>query len=187
MAKAARKTTRKTAKKTSANSLIDKAQAALAKAQKEVDTQVKKVKDAKKKTLAARDKLTKNATDAAEKALLSYKNIYWVAGGVAKAGGIVPLGHCFAHVRQAYLIGEAREKFAETLGVHGVECTHFESLAEATKQAYKDACASGEASVVLLSPACASFDQFPNFETRGDAFIDTYEAIKNGGSHAASA
>ena len=108
--------------------------------------------------------------DAAERALVSFDDIFWIAGGKPKAGGITPLAPYFPRVRKAYLIGEATEEFAATLG----EAVAFErsgTLDVAVASAARDAAASGLAHpVVLLSPACASFDQFRNFEVRGDAF-----------------
>lgn len=125
--------------------------------------------------------------DAAEKALLSYNHIYWIVGGVAKAGGIAPLAIHFSRVRQAYLIGEASQAFAETLDAHAVEYHTCGTLENAVQYAYADASASGEEAILLLSPACASFDQFANFEARGDAFIAEYDALKSGGAYAVKA
>ena len=103
--------------------------------------------------------------DAAEKALLAWPRVRWIAGGVPKAGGIAPLVPLFDRVACAYLIGEAAEAFAATLGdTPHVLCGDLET---AVARAAEDARA-GEA--VLLSPACASFDQFQSFEHRGDAF-----------------
>ena len=103
--------------------------------------------------------------DAAEKALLAYDNIRWIAGGQPKEGGIEPLRPLFGKIAKAYLIGEAEAAFAETLG----EVAHMRcgTLAEAVGAARADA-RSGD--VILLSPACASFDQFASFEARGEAF-----------------
>ena len=109
--------------------------------------------------------------DAARQALASYKNIYWIAGGVAKEGGIDPLKELFSNVRAAYLIGEAATDFAKTLGSAKTPCQDKKTLEMALLCATKDALESGlENQIVLLSPACASFDQFRNFEIRGDAF-----------------
>ena len=109
--------------------------------------------------------------DAARQALASYKNIFWIAGGVAKEGGIEPLTDLFDHVRSAYLIGEAAEAFAETLKISGAQHQIKQTLDMALLCATRDALESGvENPIVLLSPACASFDQFKNFEIRGDAF-----------------
>jgi UDP-N-acetylmuramoylalanine--D-glutamate ligase len=107
--------------------------------------------------------------DAARQAMTATPRFRWIAGGLAKAGGIEPLTDLFGHVTKAYLIGDAAPSFAETLdgrAPHVVSGT----LQAAVDQAYADALASGEDEVVLLSPACASFDQYPDFEKRGDAF-----------------
>jgi UDP-N-acetylmuramoylalanine--D-glutamate ligase len=105
--------------------------------------------------------------DAAEKALLTFESVRWIAGGVPKAGGIEALRPLFGRIAKAYLIGEAAADFAETLGDTPHEVCG--DLATAARRAAEDA-AAGE--VVLLSPACASFDQFKSFEARGDAFRD---------------
>ena len=108
--------------------------------------------------------------DATERALVCFDDIYWIVGGRAKDGGIDSLRRHFGRIRRAYLIGEAANSFATTLqGSVPVELSG--TLAAATAQAAADAAKSGErAPVVLLSPACASFDQFKDFEARGDAF-----------------
>lgn len=105
--------------------------------------------------------------DAAEKALLTYENIHWIAGGVAKAGGIEPLLPLMDRVTKTYLIGEATDEFAFQLGDHP-----FEACGDLSAAIAKAAANAKEGDVILLSPACASFDQFPSFETRGDAFRD---------------
>ncbi len=115
--------------------------------------------------------------DAAAKALACYDNIYWIAGGQAKEGGLGALETSFGRIGHAYLIGEAAESFAELLGGK-LPATHSDDLATAVKQAQELARKEGrEGAVVLLSPACASFDQFANFEARGDAFRDLVEAL----------
>lgn len=107
---------------------------------------------------------------AAEQALRSFKNIYWIAGGVPKAEGIAPLAPLFPNITKAYLIGQAEDVFAATL--HGKVASQVcGALDRAVEAAYRDAKAAGEpGAVVLLSPACASFDQFKDYEQRGDAF-----------------
>jgi UDP-N-acetylmuramoylalanine--D-glutamate ligase len=113
--------------------------------------------------------------DAASKALAAFSNIYWIAGGVAKEGGIASLAPLFKHVRKAFLIGQAQEDFAKILeGTLAFErCGDLQSALE---QARKEAEASMDVEpVVLLSPACASFDQWPSFEARGDAFCKQVE------------
>jgi UDP-N-acetylmuramoylalanine--D-glutamate ligase len=108
--------------------------------------------------------------DATEKALACYDAIYWILGGLPKAGGITSLTPYFARVRHAYLIGAATEEFAETLG-DIVPFTRSGELAAALAAAHADAQRDKvQGAVVLLSPACASYDQFPNFEVRGDRF-----------------
>ncbi len=109
--------------------------------------------------------------DAAEKALSSFDNIYWIAGGIAKAGGIEPLKPLFPHVARAYLIGQAADDFAAVIG-STIPFEKSGTLNKAVAGALRDAEADGKpGAVVLLSPACASFDQYPNFEVRGDAFV----------------
>jgi UDP-N-acetylmuramoylalanine--D-glutamate ligase len=103
--------------------------------------------------------------DAAEKALLSFDRVRWIAGGRAKAGGIEALRPLFGRVAKAYLIGEAAEGFAATLGAVPHEVSGTLSAAVAAALAEAEA---GE--TVLLAPACASFDQFASFEARGEAF-----------------
>lgn len=115
--------------------------------------------------------------DAAERALASFENVFWIAGGKPKAGGITPLAPFFPRVRKAYLIGEAAADFAATLGA-AVPHEVVGTLDKAVLAAARDAAASGVPHpVVLLSPACASFDQYPNFEVRGDAFRDLVRAL----------
>ncbi len=108
--------------------------------------------------------------DAAAKALSSFERIYWIAGGLAKEGGIKPLAEFFPKIVKAYLIGEAAPEFAATLG-SSVPFEISGTLENAVSRANEDARNDiGDEPVVLLSPACASFDQFKNFEVRGDAF-----------------
>ena len=106
--------------------------------------------------------------DAARQALASYERSFWIAGGRAKAGGIDDLEDLFPRVVEAFLIGEAAGPFAARLG----ETPHRISgdMATAVQQAYEAAAATGRDEVVLLSPAAASFDQYPDFEARGEAF-----------------
>jgi UDP-N-acetylmuramoylalanine--D-glutamate ligase len=108
--------------------------------------------------------------DATEKALACYEAIYWIAGGLPKAGGITSLAPYFTRLRHAFLIGNATGEFAATLDGK-VSYTRCGDLATAIATASDRA--RGEhvpGAVVLLSPACASYDQFPNFEVRGDTF-----------------
>jgi UDP-N-acetylmuramoylalanine--D-glutamate ligase len=108
--------------------------------------------------------------DAAEKALMSFHDIHWILGGKPKAGGVEPLRPLFPRVVKAYLIGEASDEFARTLD-GAVPFERYRTLGEAIEAAAEDATRStAREPAVLLSPACASFDQFTNFEARGDAF-----------------
>lgn len=110
--------------------------------------------------------------DAARQALSSYPSVFWIAGGVPKAGGIADLADLFPRVTKAYLIGEAADAFAVTLGStpHVVPKTLDAAVTAAAVDAHEAFLASGVEQIVLLSPACASFDQYPDFEARGEAF-----------------
>lgn len=115
--------------------------------------------------------------DAAARALASFERIYWIAGGLAKAGGIADLAEHFPRIAKAYLIGEAAPDFAATLG-DNVAYQISGTLDAATRAAAADAAADPHHEpVVLLSPAAASFDQYANFEVRGEAFREQVLAI----------
>ena len=114
--------------------------------------------------------------DAARQAMSSYPRFHWIAGGRPKAGGIDSLADLFPRVAHAWLIGEAQDAFAATLDGR-TPYTRCGGLEEAVDRAYAAARAEGEEAVVLLSPACASFDQFPDFEARGHAFAAAVEAL----------
>src|SRR4029077_7989663 len=107
----------------------------------------------------------------------SFPDIFWIAGGKPKQGGIAGLAEFFPRIRKAYLIGEAAPEFAATLGdlvPHEISGT----LDIAVENAARDAQASQLAEpVVLLSPACASFDQYRNFEIRGARFRELVLAL----------
>lgn len=113
--------------------------------------------------------------DSTSKALSSFDNIIWIVGGVAKEGGIEPLKEYFPKVKQALLIGKSSDEFSKTLEgkARWNKCNDLEN---AFKVAYEIA---KEGDVVLLSPACASFDQWKNFEKRGEAFIEMVSNIKD--------
>jgi UDP-N-acetylmuramoylalanine--D-glutamate ligase len=115
--------------------------------------------------------------DATARALSSYRNIYWILGGQAKEGGVAPLAPWFERIRHAFLIGEATELFARQLDgkVAFDRCGDLQSALDAAH-----ALAQREArgpSVVLLSPACASWDQWKSYEHRGDAFREMARAL----------
>jgi UDP-N-acetylmuramoylalanine--D-glutamate ligase len=128
------------------------------------------------RVLFVNDSKATNA-DAAEKALLSFRDIFWILGGKAKQGGVEPLRPLFDRLRKAYLIGAASEDFARTLD-GSVAFERCGALDRAVAAAARDAAESqAPEPVVLLSPACASYDQFANFEVRGDAFRKLVEAL----------
>ena len=121
--------------------------------------------------------------DAAAKALACYRDIYWIAGGRPKEGGIRSLRPWFPRIVHAFLIGEAEADFADTLQGR-VPLTRCGNLAVAVAKASEMAHGHGRAdSVVLLSPACASFDQWDNFEARGDGFKKLVAALPGAGSN----
>jgi len=99
-------------------------------------------------------------------ALASFERVRWICGGQAKSGNLDECAPHFGHVRKAYTIGEASELFASLLSPH-MAVAECETLERAVRAAAGEAEA-GE--TVLLSPACASFDQFRDFEDRGDQF-----------------
>ncbi len=113
--------------------------------------------------------------DAAAKALACYERVYWIAGGLAKAGGIASLAPYFSRIRRAYLIGAAAESFAATL--RGAAPVSLCGTLEKAVAAASEAAAGERGATVLLSPACASFDQFANFEARGDRFRALVQAL----------
>lgn len=110
--------------------------------------------------------------ESTERALESFQDIFWIAGGRAKEGGIQSLAPHFVRVRKAYLIGEAAQDFADTISGK-IPFEVVKTLDRAVDAAARDAEAARLLQAyVLLSPACASYDQYPNFEVRGDEFRD---------------
>ena len=133
------------------------------------------------KVLFINDSKATNA-DAAQKALESFHDIHWILGGRPKEGGIEPLRPLYTRVAKAYLIGEATDAFARTLD-GAVPYERCGTLGAATEAATRDAWRSNaDEPVVLLSPACASFDQFANFEARGEAFRLAVATLMRGDS-----
>ncbi|MFQ5535136.1 MAG: UDP-N-acetylmuramoyl-L-alanine--D-glutamate ligase [Sphingomonadales bacterium] len=115
--------------------------------------------------------------DAAARALDAFDSVYWIVGGKPKVGGIESLRGKFNKVRRAYLIGEASDGFAAAMGkdLAHVCCGTLErAVGLAAADARRER---GAHNVVLLSPACASFDQFADFEVRGDAFRAEVRAL----------
>ncbi len=115
--------------------------------------------------------------EAAARALSSYENIYWIAGGLAKEGGLAAAKPLLGRVRHVFLIGEAAEQFKSELSglvATTISGTLENALAAAHEKAQRDR---RPGTVVLLSPACASFDQFANFEERGRVFCRLVSAL----------
>jgi UDP-N-acetylmuramoylalanine--D-glutamate ligase len=115
--------------------------------------------------------------EAAAPALSSYDRIYWIAGGLPKEGGITSLKPLYNRIAKAYLIGEAAPQFAATLGTdvpYEISGTLDNAVRHAAADAERDEV---PGAVVMLSPACASFDQFKNFEVRGDHFVSLVAAL----------
>jgi UDP-N-acetylmuramoylalanine--D-glutamate ligase len=130
----------------------------------------------KGRVLFVNDSKATNA-DSAARALACFSDIFWIAGGKPKSGGIGQLTGFFPRIRKAYLIGEAAAAFAATLEGR-VPFVVAGTLDRAVALAAHDATAAVEmAPVVLLAPACASFDQFRNFEVRGDRFRELVRAL----------
>jgi UDP-N-acetylmuramoylalanine--D-glutamate ligase len=131
----------------------------------------------KDRTLFINDSKATNA-DSAAQALACFGDIFWIAGGKPKTGGIESLAGYFPRIRKAYLIGAAAEEFAKTLDGK-VDHVTVGTLDRAVEEAARDAAASGlDHPVVLLSPACASYDQFENFEARGAGFRNLVQKLR---------
>lgn len=118
--------------------------------------------------------------DSTSKALKSLDNIFWIVGGVAKEGGIESLKSYFGKITKAYLIGESSSSFAKIFNQYNVNYLDCHNLDEAMKKALDDA---KNHSIlrknILLSPACASFDQWKNFEERGDYFCQKFNDLQD--------
>jgi UDP-N-acetylmuramoylalanine--D-glutamate ligase len=130
----------------------------------------------KDRVLFINDSKATNA-DSTAQALACFGDIFWIAGGKPKTGGIRLLAGFFPRIRKAYLIGAAAAEFATTLDGK-VPYVTAGTLDRAVEEAARDAAASGcDRPVVLLSPACASYDQYENFEIRGAAFRKLVQAL----------
>lgn len=128
------------------------------------------------RVLFVNDSKATNA-DSTAQALASFDRIHWIVGGKPKSGGITSLGGFFDRVAKAYLVGASTDEFAATLDgrvAYERAGTIDRALELATAEAARDG---AEEPVVLLSPACASYDQFKNFEIRGDHFRALVKAI----------
>ncbi|MFT7088025.1 MAG: UDP-N-acetylmuramoylalanine--D-glutamate ligase [Rickettsiales bacterium] len=117
--------------------------------------------------------------ESTENALKSFENIYWIVGGKSKDGGIEMLKPYFPKVKYAFLIGESMDEFVKTLDkkVELVKCKDLEiAFKLAHQMALKD---SSPEKNILLSPSCASFDQWKSFEERGEFFCDLVKKIES--------
>jgi UDP-N-acetylmuramoylalanine--D-glutamate ligase len=114
--------------------------------------------------------------DASERALVCYDRVIWIAGGMAKEGGIEPLAPLFPRIARAILIGRDAPQFAKTLTREGVPFDRLDTLDAAVPAAFAAAKAEN-APIVLLSPACASWDQFTGYDQRGDRFAELARAL----------
>jgi UDP-N-acetylmuramoylalanine--D-glutamate ligase len=114
--------------------------------------------------------------DAAARAMGCYERFIWIAGGESKAGGVQSLEYLFPRIAKAFLIGRDAPDFAASLSRHGVANDVVGALEAAVPAAFAEAQALG-IDVVLLSPACASFDQFKSFEHRGEVFAALVGAL----------
>ena len=125
--------------------------------------------------------------DAAYYALVTYPNIYWLAGGRAKESGIRGLADSMKNVTKAFLYGECAAEFATELERGKIPYQLCDTLKDALYAAYKSAKSAKNEATILLSPAAASFDQFTNFEQRGDQFrslvqqLIASETVQKGG------
>ena len=116
--------------------------------------------------------------DATIRALSSYQNIYWICGGKPKDDDITPVIPYLSHVTAAFGIGTAGQSFVDQLILRGVKSVYCETMEKALLAADTAAKLSGSG-VILLSPACASFDQFDNYEQRGDIFRQLVLQLSN--------
>jgi UDP-N-acetylmuramoylalanine--D-glutamate ligase len=116
--------------------------------------------------------------DAAAQALAAFPTMRWIVGGQAKSDGIEALRPFFSQITKAYLIGEASEAFAATMN-RAVIHEFCGTIDVAVARAFSDARASGRPETIILSPACASFDQFPDFEARGRHFTACVKGLVN--------
>jgi UDP-N-acetylmuramoylalanine--D-glutamate ligase len=115
--------------------------------------------------------------DSAARALVCHERLVWIAGGMQKEGGIAPLAGLFPRIAHALLIGRDAPDFATTLVMHGVPCEVVGTLERAVPAAF-EAARRIDAKVVLLSPACASWDQFTGYDQRGERFAQLVDDLR---------
>lgn len=114
---------------------------------------------------------------AAVQSIKALDNIYWLAGGIAKEGGIEEIKPYFSKIKKAYFYGQSKEMFANT-AKDVIDFVICDDLKQAFDLAYKDACKDNEKEKnILLAPCCSSYDQFKNFEERGELFIRLYNTL----------
>ena len=116
--------------------------------------------------------------DATAPALSGLSNIYWIAGGIAKSGGIESLSPYFSRITKAYLYGESSQLFSAQLSCD-VSHDIFATLSDAFTAAVRDANLCASESIILFSPCASSFDQFSNFESRGESFVSLVSSLDN--------
>ncbi len=108
--------------------------------------------------------------DASEKALKTFDNIHWIVGGLPKSGGLAGLEPLSSRISRAYLIGTAVQDFSIFMRANNIPFERANTLENAVASAHKFAQSMKKPATVLLSPACASYDQFKSYEHRGDVF-----------------
>ncbi len=108
--------------------------------------------------------------NSAKTAIKSFKNIFWILGGREKKGGLKGIEKDLGNILKAYVYGECSKNFKAFLVRNSIICVEFRTLRESFNQAFKDAIKQRINVNILLSPACSSFDQFNNFEDRGNKF-----------------
>jgi UDP-N-acetylmuramoylalanine--D-glutamate ligase len=115
--------------------------------------------------------------EAASKAFSAFENIFWIAGGRPKEGGLEGIEIFKDRIERVYLIGEAAAAFAAWMGPFHFDFTICGTLDKAVAQAHDDAQKFDGKATVLLSPACASWDQFSSFEERGNKFTELVQSL----------
>ncbi len=124
--------------------------------------------------LYVNDSKATNPTSTAP-ALAAYPKVHWILGGLAKTRDLDAVADQLGHVVAGYAIGDSADLYARLLTERGIPVVNAGTLAHAVGAA-REAARAGE--VVLLSPACASFDQYRDYEARGDAFRDLVGAMQ---------
>ncbi len=126
---------------------------------------------------------------AAARALSSFGRTFWIAGGLPKDGGLKGIEECLKNVVKAYFFGQAGNSFKNQLSqmAPSIPASEYDTMDEALAAAHNDAHRDFEDSVILLSPACASFDQFNSYEHRGDVFTDLVSKLEAPRSNGAAA